>query len=108
MTAAGLKGAGNLLKFLLRFKKAQGVASEALKEVAKETAKVAAPAAKSATITGGTAGKTSVDEVIGQVNKWRNEMKLSDGQIIAALGNVYGVSSSNAKMMLKILAGAGG
>lgn len=84
MTAAGLKGAGNLLKFLLRFKSARAATTEAAKEVVQEVTKRAAPAVKSAeegAVAAMKAGLPLSQEEIKILTQLRGHMDTSAGRV---------------------------
>lgn len=47
----------------------------------------------------------SAQEIADKVMHWRDVNKFSNGQIVDALGNVYGIKPSIAKQMVKVLSG---
>ncbi len=100
----GLAGRGlNVLRLMARFKGAQGVAAkEAL--AAAQTAKAATagvPAAVGSKAGGAVASEGQ--DMAANITRWRNEHKFSNGQIVNALRQVYGIARPQAKEILKLL-----
>jgi len=89
LTAAGLKGGSGLLRFLGRFKGAGGAA-------AKEALGAAGAKAGGAVASEG-------QNMAQNILRWRTEHKLSDGQIIDSLRQVYGIARPQATEILKLL-----
>jgi hypothetical protein len=79
------------------------VAKAASPGAVRSAAHAAERKALGALITGGRAGKATLDDVIKSVRNWKGKQKLSDPQIVASLRDVYGIPAKNAREFLRLL-----
>lgn len=91
MGAAAAPAAGKMLDFFSRFQRVPTPPQAA------QAATQAAPKASGVA--------TEARAITDQLVKWKFDHKLSDGQIIAALREQYGIQSSIAKQMLRAMGG---